>query len=282
MKRKTRGMKFKRWCISVPNKPTMRNWKKALRLTLDDGKARISMVEHSACSVELVWPKAVTIDSAKRLVKLAKAKKATFEILGEPRGLHDQDDAGADGEPEAPPAGVADDTASTAGDLAYSQTSRLATGLKGDHDTQTKAAVSFAAAAAASADAAGASVVLTPAELQLVSSCSAPSIIETESSRVDDDLAGEDSWEDDDWPGDSLAAYRKTGCCGDLDISCRLGCCFSFCCEECHEEHLNERSEIFRCATKKPKWKRRRKVVKKPAMQKPAKPMKVMKVKRKA
>ena len=95
-------VKNKCWCIYFPRKPQVRTWKRTLRELVEAGYARVTFHEVSQYRVELVWhKKAVTYDSAARLVRLAKEKDASFEILDEPTGIAD--------DVAAAPTGVADD-----------------------------------------------------------------------------------------------------------------------------------------------------------------------------
>ena len=47
--------------------------------------------EFSKLEVHLVWPQEVTFKSAERLVDLAKKQNRSFEILGHPRRVEDDD-----------------------------------------------------------------------------------------------------------------------------------------------------------------------------------------------
>ncbi len=67
------------------------------------------LIDVSQYRVELVWPKAVTYDSAARLVRLAKEQNDSLEIRGEPIGIADDVYFPADEAAAAAPTGVADD-----------------------------------------------------------------------------------------------------------------------------------------------------------------------------
>ena len=102
--RADRRLEYARWCIYFASNPQARVWKQTLRDVVDDGRARVLFRVMSQCKVDLVWPNAVTLDSPCRLIRLAKERTTSFEILGEPTGMDDVDEVAA-----AAPTGVADD-----------------------------------------------------------------------------------------------------------------------------------------------------------------------------
>ena len=79
-------MKLTRWRVYFPRKPQAPKWKRTLRDVVLAGVARVVFHDCSQYRVELVWPRAVTYDSAMVLVRRAKGKDASFEILGVPTG----------------------------------------------------------------------------------------------------------------------------------------------------------------------------------------------------
>ena len=88
VKRSERGARRKRWSIYFA-------WDAKSNTTLQDvvdgGYRRIAVRNVSTCKLELIWPTAVTIDSAKRLLNIAKQKQESFNTLGEPRALDDDE-----------------------------------------------------------------------------------------------------------------------------------------------------------------------------------------------
>ena len=59
--------------------------KGVLRQVIERGAAKVILHDVSACRVDCVWPKAVTYDSAARLVNLAKGMDDSFDVLGLPK-----------------------------------------------------------------------------------------------------------------------------------------------------------------------------------------------------
>ena len=105
VKRSEKQMKFARWKMYFPNERNVPTWKRTLRKVVESGTAQVTFREVSRCEVELVWSKAVTYDSAARLVRLAKEETPSFEILGFPTGVADDvgiaaDEAAAAATPE--------------------------------------------------------------------------------------------------------------------------------------------------------------------------------------
>ena len=137
---------------------------------------------------------------------------------------------------------------------------------------------------------------LTPAQLQLVSSGSAPSISKAEENNswtasqlgslshappvpCSTEYYGSFQEYYDDLSSFSEYEIDEDACkdCEDGEwIDCKLGCGSAFCCQAHHESHLAEDHPIFRCNTRKPNWTpvmkkpaMKRTVMKKPAMKKP-------------
>jgi hypothetical protein len=81
--------RFARWCIYFPSKPQVWSWKRTLRAVVEADRTRVTFSSLSGNRVELVWQKAVTYQSAARLVRLARETTSSFEILGEPTGYAD-------------------------------------------------------------------------------------------------------------------------------------------------------------------------------------------------
>ena len=74
--------------------------------------------------VELVWSKAVTYCSAAQVVRLAKGKDPSLEILGVPTGIVDDVNFAADEAAAAPPTEVADDARGAPDKAAASESKR--------------------------------------------------------------------------------------------------------------------------------------------------------------
>ena len=99
--------KFISWRIDSAKKKRVKTWKHSLKAVAVSGKANVTFRDVSLHRVELAWPKAVSYDSAARLVRLAQEKDASLEILGEPTGIADEVNA-TDEAASAAPTGIAD------------------------------------------------------------------------------------------------------------------------------------------------------------------------------
>ena len=77
--------KHTRWSYFFPNNADVPKLKCVLRQVIERGAAKVILHDVSACRVDCVWPKAVTYDSAARLVNLAKKMDASFDVLGLPK-----------------------------------------------------------------------------------------------------------------------------------------------------------------------------------------------------
>ena len=84
--------RHRRWSFYFANKPGVSTLKRNLLTVIDNGNAKVTLREISACRVDCVWPKSVTYQSAARLVTLAKEINASFEILGLPKPVADEAD----------------------------------------------------------------------------------------------------------------------------------------------------------------------------------------------
>ena len=85
--REEKRSKYERWALYLPSGPRLKRWKRCLRETVEAGYAKVQMEEVSGTRVDLVWPHAVTWDSARRVMRLATKKDSSFHILGEPRPI---------------------------------------------------------------------------------------------------------------------------------------------------------------------------------------------------
>ena len=92
VRRADKGLKFKRWQFCRPVHSEARSWKKTLQNVIGKGRVEIRFFEISRCRVGMEWPEAVTVSSAKRLVKLAKDDNPDFQLVGEPLGLEGEED----------------------------------------------------------------------------------------------------------------------------------------------------------------------------------------------
>ena len=89
--------KFICWRVDFAKKNREKTWKHTLNAVVVGGRANVTSRDVSLHMVELAWPKAVTYDSAARLVRFAKEKDASLDILsvpllenqGEPIGIAD-------------------------------------------------------------------------------------------------------------------------------------------------------------------------------------------------
>ena len=94
--RSDKRLRFARWCNFFAKDRQAQDYKHTLRDIVEGGKAKVILRDISQYMVELVWSKAVTFDSAARLVRFAKEEQTCFEIPGEPRGIaEDVDEAAA-------------------------------------------------------------------------------------------------------------------------------------------------------------------------------------------
>ena len=80
--REEKRSKYERWALYLPSGPRLQRWKRCLRETVEAGYAKVQMEEVSGTRVDLVWPQAVTWDSAMRVMRLATKKDSSFHILG--------------------------------------------------------------------------------------------------------------------------------------------------------------------------------------------------------
>ena len=82
VRREERGIKYKRWALYLPSGPRLQRGKRCLQETVEAGYAKVQMEEVSGTRVDLVWPHAVTWESARRVARLAAEKDSSFHILG--------------------------------------------------------------------------------------------------------------------------------------------------------------------------------------------------------
>ena len=81
--------KFVRWRVDFAKNKRVKTWKQILKAVVRSGQANVTFRDVALHRVELSWPKAVSYDSAAWLVRFAKEKDASLEIMGEPTGIAD-------------------------------------------------------------------------------------------------------------------------------------------------------------------------------------------------
>ena len=86
--REQRKAKAKTWRIYFPNKPKAKTWMLALKRLVEEGRAHVSFRTASKNEVHVTWEKnAVTCASVARLIRSAQDEDESFEIVGEPFGI---------------------------------------------------------------------------------------------------------------------------------------------------------------------------------------------------
>ena len=95
VRRADKGTRFERWAIYFPAGRRTRSCKKCLGKVVAAGKAKVQMEDVSDARVDLVWPRAVTFDSAWRLCMQASQKDSNFEVLGQPQGIAAENESAA-------------------------------------------------------------------------------------------------------------------------------------------------------------------------------------------
>ena len=97
--RAEKGKRFERWAIYFPRRT--RSCKKCLGKVVAAGRAKVQMEDVSDVRVDLVWPRAVTFDSAWRLCMQASQRDSNFEVLGQPQGIAAENESAAAASAEA-------------------------------------------------------------------------------------------------------------------------------------------------------------------------------------
>ena len=117
VKRAEKGVRFARWRIFFPRAGAAR-WKRTFRDVAARGNAGVTCSDISECCLELRWMRAVTYDSAARIVSLSKKENPGLEIVGHPSGFTESQerpqsasDAAAPAESAPAPTGPGNDPA---------------------------------------------------------------------------------------------------------------------------------------------------------------------------
>ena len=95
VRRADKGTRFERWAIYFPAGRRTGSNKKCLGNVVAAGRAKVQMEDVSDVRVDLVWPRAVTFDSAWRLCMQASQRDSNFEVLGEPQGIAAENESAA-------------------------------------------------------------------------------------------------------------------------------------------------------------------------------------------